>query len=114
MWQAAQTIMTTKASILFDRRCPATQADKAHVCVRLLSLSDAMGPSSEQLATQEELVHAATALSQAAPLPGPLADLRLQNGEMDALRMLWAQVSASSLEQGLAAHLHCSLLSEAW
>ena len=69
-----------------------TQADKAHVCVRLLSLSDAMGPSSEQVATQEELVHAATALSQAAPLPGPLADLRLQNGDMDALRMLWAQV----------------------
>ena len=74
------------------QRCLIMQADKAHVCVRLLSLSDAMGPSSEQVVTQEELTHAATALSKAAPLPGPLADLRLQNGDMDALRMLWAQV----------------------
>ena len=84
--------MPAKACILSHQRCLKMQADKAHVCVRLLSLSDAMGPSSEQVATQEELVHAATALSQAAPLPGPLADLRLQNGDMDALRMLWAQV----------------------
>ena len=72
------------------------QADKAHVCVRLLSLSDAMGPSREQAAAQEELMHAATALSPAAPLPGPLADARLPNGDMDALRMLWAQVVAAS------------------
>ena len=86
--------MPAKTCILSHQRRLKMQADKAHVCVRLLSLSDAMGPSSEQVATQEELVHAATALSQAAPLPGPLADLRLQNGDIDALRMLWAQVIA--------------------
>lgn len=87
------------------------QADKAHVCVRVLSVPVTMVSSSQQVATQEELIHAATALTQAAPLPGPLADLRLQNGDMDALRMLWAQVFACYRSlKGLAAHLHCSLL----
>ncbi len=76
--------------------CGALQADKAPVCVRLLSLSDAMNPSSEQRAVQEELMQAATALSRAAPLPGPLPDLKLQNGNLDALRMLWVQVRPSS------------------
>ena len=37
-------------------------------------------------------MQAATALSRAAPLPGPLPDLKLQNGHLDALRMLWVQV----------------------
>lgn len=68
--------------------CGALQADKAPLCVRLLSMS----PSSEQKAVQEELMQAATALSRAAPLPEPLPDLKLQNGNLDALRMLWVQV----------------------
>ena len=71
---------------------PLLQADKAPICVRLLSLSDALNPSSEQQAVQEELMQAATALSRAVPLPGPLPDLKLQNGHLDALRMLWVQV----------------------
>ena len=63
------------------------------MCVRLLSLADSMGSSAEQEAAQEELVQAATALSRAAPLPGPLTDLKLHNGYLDALRMLWVQAS---------------------
>ena len=70
----------------------ALQADKAPVCVRLLSLSDAMGPSDEQKVVQDDLMQAATALSRAVPLPGPLPDLKFQNGQVDALRMLWVQV----------------------
>lgn len=37
-------------------------------------------------------MQAATALSRAVPLPGPLPDLKLQSGHLDALRMLWVQV----------------------
>ena len=43
---------------------------------------------------QTELLAAATVLTRAAPLPGPLTDLRLPSGHTDALRALWVQVRA--------------------
>jgi len=81
------------------KRRDVLQADKAPVCVRLLSLSDTVGPSREQELVQGELMQAATALSRAAPLPGPLTDLKFQNGHLDALRMLWVQVGYHTLHR---------------
>ena len=43
---------------------------------------------------QTELLGAVTVLTRAAPLPGPLTDLRLPSGHTDALRALWVQVCA--------------------
>ena len=60
------------------------------MCIRLLSLDGALLPDKPGL--QRELVASAQGLARAAALPGPLTDLRLPGGHVDALRMLWVQV----------------------
>ena len=67
------------------------QADKAPICIRLLSLAERLDEQ-EARAVQAELVAAATGLTRAAPLPGPLTNLRLPSGHTDALCALWVQV----------------------
>lgn len=71
------------------------QADRAPVCIRLLSLDGALlqPPAADRAALQRELVASAQGLARAPALPGPLTDLRLPGGHVDALRMLWVQVS---------------------
>ncbi len=76
--------MLTKSGAFF-------QADKAPVCLRLLSMAELLS-AEERHAVQSELMAAATGLARAAPLPGPLTDLRLPSGHTDALRALWVQV----------------------
>ncbi len=66
------------------------------MCIRLLSLDGALlqPPAAEdRAALQRELVASAQGLARAPALPGPLTDLRLPGGHVDALRMLWVQVS---------------------
>ncbi len=65
------------------------------MCLRLLSLTELLD-GEERHAVQGELVAAATILARAAPMPGPLTDLRLPSGHTDALRALWVQVCDTS------------------
>lgn len=93
----------------------AAQADSAPVCIRLLSLGGAAASALDRRALQAELVPPARAggpARTAAPLPGPLADLRLPGGHVDALRTLWVQVWRRRLHvaSGVLRTLHGSML----